>query len=347
MNTFFLIIKKYFKITDDIFQNLDSLQKMIFFMFINKKERSLEIKFKYFINEINNIFLTEEQKEDFINIFCKIQKTYFALSRFAYIYKYKKAKIVVDFDLCLNPIDVNNKNSICLLQEKYKYYFRINDLINIINTALSNSPMFFSEPLISKNPYNNIPFNKSTLYNIYFNIISKTFIVSELINKFFLSNFDLDKFEKDNEYLIREHAIQKYVKNTDIDTLYNSILLMIDNYNNDYNNDYNYNNANKILIHTNFSKKALVDVMRPYLILYYSYKYSLINTKKIHSKNILYKKLKDFYTFNPTFSRQYIKVQYYFLKNKKIYKNIYTYNDKHINFYEESKTFLTSHLSDK
>jgi hypothetical protein len=347
MNTFFLIIKKYFKITDDTFQNLDSLQKIIFFMFISKKERSLEIKFKYFINEINNIFLTEEQKEDFINIFCKIQKTYFALSRFAYIYKYKKAKIVVDFDLCLNPIDVNNKNSICLLQEKYKYYFRINDLINIINTALSNSPMFFSEPLISKNPYNNIPFNKSTLYNIYFNIISKTFIVSELINKFFLSNFDLDKFEKDNEYLIREHAIQKYVKNTDIDTLYNSILLMIDNYNNDYNNDYNYNNANKILIHTNFSKKALVDVMRPYLILYYSYKYSLINTKKIHSKNILYKKLKDFYTFNPTFSRQYIKVQYYFLKNKKIYKNIYTYNDKHINFYEESKTFLTSHLSDK
>ena len=127
MNTFFLIIKKYFKITDNTFQNLDSLQKIIFFMFISKKEVSLEIKFKYFNDQINNIFLTEEQKNDFINIFCKIQKIYFALSRFAYIYKYKKAKIVVDFDLCLNPIDINNKNSICLFQEKNKYYFRIND----------------------------------------------------------------------------------------------------------------------------------------------------------------------------------------------------------------------------
>ena len=29
------------------------------------------------------------------------------------------------------------------------------------------------------------------------------------------------------------------------------------------------------------------------------------------------------------------------------YKNVYTYNDKHINFYEETNTFLTSHLSDK
>ena len=99
MNTFFLIIKKYFKITNDTFQNLDSLQKIIYFIFICKKEYSLKIKFKYFIDEINNIFLTEEQKNDFINIFCKIQKTYFLLSRFAYIYKYKKAKIVVDFDL--------------------------------------------------------------------------------------------------------------------------------------------------------------------------------------------------------------------------------------------------------
>ena len=153
MNTFFLIIQKYFKITNDTFQNLDTLQKIIYFMFTHKKKYSIEIKFKYFIDEINNIFLTEEQKEDFINIFCEIQKTYFALSRFAYIYKYKKAKVVVDFDLCLSPIDINNKNSVCLFQEKYKFYFKINDLINIIDTSLSNSPNFFSDPLISKNPY--------------------------------------------------------------------------------------------------------------------------------------------------------------------------------------------------
>jgi hypothetical protein len=342
MNTFFLIIKKYFKITNNTFQNLDSLQKIIYFLFICKKEYSIEIKFKYFIDEINNIFLTEEQKEDFINVFCKIQNTYFALSRFAYVYKYKKAKIVVDFDMCLNPIDLDNKNSICLLQEKYKYYFRINDLISIIDTALSNSPNFFSDPLISKNPYNNVPFNKSTLYNIYFNIRAKTCIIPELLHKFFLCNFDIYKFEKKYEYLIREHAIQKYIKNSDIDSLHNSILSMIDYYNNI---DYTYNH--QIKIHSNFPKKKLVDIMRPYLHLYYLYKYSLITTKKINSKNILYKKLNNFFKFNPSFGRQQIKVHFYFSKSKKIYKNIYTYNDKHILFYQDSKTFLTSHLSDK
>jgi hypothetical protein len=203
--------------------------------------------------------------------------------------------------------------------------------------------MFFSEPLISKNPYNNVPFNKSTLYNIYFNIREKTYIIPELIHKFFLCDFNLNKFEKEFEHLIRDHAIQKYVKNSDTDSLYNSILSMIDYY-----NDIDYSNNSKISIHKNFPKKKLVYVMRPYLFLYYSHKYSLINSKKIISKNILYKKLKDFYKFNPSFGRQQVKVQYVFSKNnKRTYKNIYTYNDKHINFYEESNTFLTSHLSNK
>jgi len=346
MNTFFLIIKKYFKITDEIFQNIDTLQKNIFFMFIqNKKEYSIKLKFKYFFHEINNIFYTETQKEEFLNIFCKIQKTYFAMSRLAYLYKYKKAKVVVDFDLCLNPIDIHNKNVICLLQEKYKYYFRINDLINIITSSLSNTTMFFSNPLISKNPYNNVPFNKSTLYNIYFNIRAKTYIISELFHKFFLSNFNINNFEEEYDYLIRENAIRKYVKNNeDIESLYISVFSMIDFFNN---NNYIINNS--IKISPTFPQKKLVDIMRPYLILYYLYKFSF-TSKQNCLKNVLLKKLDKFFKFNYAFGRKQIKVQHYFSKNnKKIYKNIYSYNDKHINFNDDysSEAFLSSHLLDK
>ena len=121
---------------------------------------------------------------------------------------------------------------------------------------------------------------------------------------------------------------------------------MLDQYN--YNNINNINRDNKIKIHYNFPKKQLVNIMRPYLLLYYTHKYSLINIKKMDSKHILYKKLNDFYTFNPNFGRTFIKVESYFSKNNiKKYKFTYTYNDKHISFNQDFKCFLTSHISDK
>jgi hypothetical protein len=343
MNTFFYIIKKNLNIPSDIFGNWDNkdpnrlTQHILFSSFIFKNINSIEEKYVVLRDILNNPFITCQQKNEFLNIFCLVQKTYFALSRVAYLYQYKKSKLVVDFDMCLNPIDINNKNSICLFQEKNRYYFRINDLINIIDTALCNSPMFFSNPLISKNPYNNVPFNKSTLYNIYFNIITKTFIIPELIHKFFLTNFDLNQFEKDYEYLIRETAIVKYVNNSTADVLHNSILQMIQ--------DFNYTNfLNRITIDKSFPKKILITVMKPYLMLYYTYKYSLDTIKKIVSQRQFIKKMKEFNIFNPFFGTKQIKIT---KTSSYIYTNTYIYNEKHIIFNNNknnTNTFLKSHL---
>ena len=350
IHSFFYIVQKFLHIPDKLFIKWEStynkfLQQLLFNTFIFKSNYSIQLKYTYFNKIINNKFMTEEHKEEFIDIFCKIQKIYLAISRFAYLYKYKKSKIVVDYDLCLIPIDMNNKNSICLLQNNNKYMFNITDLINIITTSLSNSPEFFSEPLITKNPYNNVPFNKSTLYNIYFYIRTRTLINPELIHKFFLTNFDLDKFEKENEYLIREHSIEKYVNNSPTNILYNSVLLMI--------RDYNYTHQNyRIIISYNFPKKQLINIMRPYLMLYYTSKYSLLNFKKNEARILLNTKLKLFHIFNPTFSRETIKIEPYYSKNnEQKYKNIIMYDDKHINFNNDNDndndTFLTSHLSNK
>ena len=52
----------------------------------------------------DNIFLQPKIKLAVQKIFSKLQKTYYAFSKLAYIWKFKKSKIAVDNDLSLNPI---------------------------------------------------------------------------------------------------------------------------------------------------------------------------------------------------------------------------------------------------
>ena len=178
---FSLIIKKILRTENNIFSfnydktdKIDLLYKATFISYDNLHFKDGEFipfntnKFLFLDNALNAFMIKGQRENEILDYFCKIQKIYHALNKFAFIIKYKKAKIVVNTDMQLNEINETNQNVICLYQEKAKYLFKIFDLLKIINISLSNSYQFFVEPLCIKNPYNNIPFNKSTLYNIYY-----------------------------------------------------------------------------------------------------------------------------------------------------------------------------------
>ena len=212
MHTFHLISKKIVGIDNytisepHIFSNI---YKISFFIFI-QKTYSIQNKFMFLNEIIQNIFYTEEIKEKFLDYFNKIQKTYNAFSRLAFLYRYKKAKVMVNTDLIMNEIKENDKYIYCLFQNNCKYLFNIHELIKIVDNSIANSHHFFSNPMPIKNPYNNIVLNKSTLYNIYFYIQIKTSLHPELFYYFFKTNFDLNKFVKKHQYLLRNFSIKKY-----------------------------------------------------------------------------------------------------------------------------------------
>jgi hypothetical protein len=232
---FSYIIEKYLKISYEPFINFNninnenSIQKNIFKNFILDKNKPSKLFF--FVETLKNKYIVNNEKIKFINNFNKIQHIYYILNKLAFVYKYKKSKLIVDYDMCLNTLDKNHYLTFCLYQNNNRYLFNINDIVKIITTSLMNSPMFFSEPLVSKNPFNNVPLNKSALYNIYFMLQRKNIKIHELFYKFFLQNFDLSNFKKYNEYLIREYAIDNYIKNSPNDSLYNMILSMLIEYN--------------------------------------------------------------------------------------------------------------------
>lgn len=363
MNIFFNILQKCAKreviislkkgVEMDFFVNNYSLENSDVGIYLNTIMYNIyyEItkKGKVFVTEklsainwiLDNIFISNQLKEKLIAMFSKAQQTYFSLNRFINIYKHRKYPVVVTNDLSLNPLIQNDSQTVVILQEKSVYLFSIADLINVIETAICNSPNFFSDPLTPKNPYNNQIFSLTTLYNIYFAMKQCKRLISIPFHLYFLENFNKNQFRQNNEAFIRDFAISKYVLNTHSDSLVKSILLMISN------NIY----TNKLRIDSDFPKDLLVNIFRPFLLQYYKILYSLKGLEyKQKNTNELNIKFGKFYDYNPLFGRKIInfivkgKGEYkykYCIKNNIFVTRTYvkkkpniSFNTKHISFYK-------------
>ena len=306
------------------------LMKIFLFMFaVGHIDYSIQTKFSYFKKTIDNIFMTANQRNEFINRFCKIQRHYWALSRAVYKYKWRKAKYLIQNDLILNPIYETQHNVITILQNNNKYLFTVFDLRTIIEGTLSNSPFMFAHPTAPKNPYNNMPFDKATLYHIYFFMKRGNFVLSNLFHNYFLCNFNLLQFKTENEVIIRKKYIAEYINHADCDELYDESLRMLDM------SKY----TKKLIIDEDFPKKRFVEIMKPYLRIFFSHIYSLDICERNNSACELSRQLKRFYEYNPQFGRKFIT-----LKNGR--KTNWQYNDKHIEFRGKnySLNYKNSHL---
>jgi len=352
MCTYKLLIKNILKTDNNVFlynyidDGIDGIIKLLFGLLLLTKEINVKNKFAFLKESLENFFIKNSKEEIFIHYFCKIQKAYHILNRFVYHYKFKRAKIVVNADMCLNELTPNGKNVICIFHNKSKYLFHINDLIKITNCALTNSHMHFSEPKCIKNPYDNIPFQKSTLYNIYFYIRYKTDYYPELFFKFFNVDFNLTSFKINNEYVLREYSIKHFVENSPSNILIDEIKAMIDFYNQYCKQLFL---QHKIIVHKEFPKDKLIKIMKPYLLLFMRSQYSYLTHKRREASYILKQKLIVFHKFNPQFGRKTYKI---ITKYDDDFKRVATgrlieFNDKHISFNNMEKQnaeYLSDHL---
>jgi len=350
MSSYKLIIKRILNFNNNIFQpnyrsdNIDNLCKLYFFSLL-KNKINIQTKYQFFYNTINNFISKKNDvvKNEFIDLFCKIQKTYNSLNQFIYIIKYNRAKLIVEEDIGLNKLEQNAKNVICIYQKNAKYLFATHDLIQIIETSLTNSQFFFAEPQYIKNPYTNLPFNKSSLYNIYFFIKLKTTCFCDLFLKFYKCNFNMGLFKMNNEYLLREHSIKNYVYKSTNDILIEEIKRLID--------FYNYKNTNhKILIDNEFPANKLIKIFKPYLLIHIKSLFGYLEIDRIDASNELMNRLKRFNMFNPQFGRKLYK---FTTINKqrfkqKIIMDSFEFNDKFTPFNDiknENENFLIDHLN--
>ena len=256
-----------------------------------------EVSTKYKFLKKNIHTFMEIVNDDFMDLFRDVQKCYRAFARFANIWKHKRSIVQIDHDLYMTPLVRTNRSVFSLLQQGKIYLFTGSNLANIIGTALSNAPNFFVEPLAVKNPYNNILLTKSNLYNIYFFLKQSPIIMPILFHNYFMVDFDLRKFRDENENVIKNIAFNSYVRNASVTSLYNSAVQMLKKY------------QKTIVIHRDFPKETAIQVLRPYLLLYYTIEYSSEEYRRQDAEDELKYKLKRLYKYNSLFGRKIVKMK--------------------------------------
>ena len=221
----------------------------------------------------------------------------------------------MDTDLCFVKFsELSPKILITLLDNNMVYIFRISDLINIINKALTYAPHFFAEPYEIKNPYTNLPFTINNLYNIYFRLLNSSFIMPMLYHLLFLSNFDLTRFKNENECFIREKTIENFMSYASIDDKHYQINNMF----------YTHYKSVTFMIHSHFPREKLVSVFNKYLKSFLSEEYSLNPFIRETNKSYLAHSLSLFSKLNPAFGqRVYIKKR----RSSGVSTTQFTYND--------------------
>ena len=280
---------------NNIVYNIDE-NEILKYIVLNKYviTDSIKNKMKKYQSIMDNIFIDEKTKYEFIKNVAKAQRTYRGFSKLGYIYKYKKAKLQITTNMVYDEIDPTHNNTIEIYHEGSRYLFTKHDLLKTINIALINSPYHFSDPLIIRNPYNNMKFSKSILYTIYFRIIENPLKFPVLFNNFVWLDFDLLMFRCENEALIREQYFREYIYNTTEDTLVSEIKSMISRY-----------FPSSLKINKDFPRKQLIKIFRPYYYLYLVTNYHVCGLEKCElARNYLMDKLYEFSIFNPHFGRK-------------------------------------------
>ena len=259
----------------------------------NPFQEFVKTKHQKYVELENSIFIS--QYNDYKNILIKSQKTYLGFSRFLQICK-QKSNPYNDTDLTLTPI-TNASNTIKIYQNKKLYVFTLFDLINIIEKSLCNCDCYFVEPLVIKNPYNNIEFTHAQLYNIYFKIKESPYVIPELFHGYFKSNFIMKLFSVEYESQIRNTYIHNKVYKTNNNVLFEEMKKMI-----------LHITRGKYKIDKKLSETSqlseFIKIMRPYYYLYlYGYNYVDGLEKTNRCYDILKSKISELFYYNPYFGK--------------------------------------------
>ena len=273
------------------------------------------------ISNLNNsdINIENEKKNKLINIYLQSKKIKNCLIRFLKIIKEKK-NINYEFndDLQFIPLKNYDKSEIIVInQNNTNYKFRLLDLIKLWKIALYNSQNMFPQPIKLKNPFTNIEFSNSSLFNIFYKYQKGKYVVPEIILLFYKTNFDMAQFKIIAYPLLQSNAIKSHINVAPYQDLYDYLVMLF----HDYRKYTNYVILKPTA--TYYMKINLIKKMNKFLRYYLTYKFSCNPLLKDYNNN----KIKN-------------EINKFILKNS--LNNFIYLNEAEIERYESTEIFSSS-----
>jgi len=296
------------------------LRSIYYMLELSNSNQLHVVKYSCMLEVLSNKFYSETIKNKCIEIIGKTNKSIMSFSRLMHIYKLKEPP-KIDMDLNMKLINIHSKHSIILRENNSNFMFTLSDLLNIINTSLSNCSNFFVCSKFPKNPYTNIPFSISNMYNIYNKLKQSDLPFSCLFHQFYKSYFDIEIFKLHNELLIRGESFNRFIKFGSAFDQEKKIRFMLKS--NQWTKSWS--------IDKDFPQELLISIFKPFLQLYLDVEYGSKDCEKYYShKKKLGIYLKQMYNFNTLFGRKVINVK----------KKTIKFNSTHITFKELEKTYI-------
>ena len=248
----------------------------------------------FYKNVMDNPFVYPCVKELFSTWFSQMQRTYWAFSRLALRWIWKKPRIQIRTDLYMNDLEISHPHTYPLMQLRNVYLFTLSNLVNLIMTAICHANHFCHEPLPIKNPYNNLPLSKADLYNIYLRVCSVYIKVPFFFRRFFECDFNIYRFKVECETELREHSIKEYVKIVEARDVFADIQMMI----------HKYDPNCYMRISSRVDRQIVVAMFRPFLASYYLSLYSFNRFQQSYYEMKLARELTRFIYTNHMFGQK-------------------------------------------
>ena len=253
----------------------------------------------------NNKNASQNEIDEIQTLFNLTRKVYNLLNKRAFLFKYKKAIIYSqDKDLYYNNLSDYKSNQLFTVYDNCSnccYNFRTADLLRIIESSLSSHQDFFIRPIRPKNPFTNLNFSDTTLWNLYIHIaLQKTpFVITPLFQLFAKYTFNIIDYEENTMSLLKQFAINDYIANAsaekkalDIREMLNALV----------DNEYLAN------IDNDFPNDILINAFSRHLKNYYITVLFKYTRKANIALNKLQNELDLFTKYNPKFGRKIMKI---------------------------------------